>query len=108
MSDLKEYRVIGSHAVSLVGGRMVETGGFTGPIDPSHDEHKQLIDDGQLTPVKAGTYKKEYDQDPPDAAVRLTGDSLSKRAAELDIEGRSDMNADQLRAAVAEREEDQS
>lgn len=34
----------------------------------------------------------------------LTGDALKERASELDIEGRSQMNADQLRDAVARAE----
>lgn len=32
---------------------------------------------------------------------QLAGDALKKRAADLDIEGRTQMNADELRAAVA-------
>lgn len=35
---------------------------------------------------------------------RLAGDALRERASELDIPGRSRMNADQLREAIAERE----
>lgn len=34
----------------------------------------------------------------------LKGDALKERAAELDIEGRSSMNADELREAIAESE----
>jgi hypothetical protein len=34
----------------------------------------------------------------------LTGQALKDRAAELDIEGRSEMKADELRKAVAEAE----
>lgn len=34
----------------------------------------------------------------------LKGDALHERAAELEIEGRSDMSADELRAAIAEAE----
>jgi hypothetical protein len=37
-------------------------------------------------------------------ADRLTGDALDRRAAELDIEGRSTMNADEKRAAIAAAE----
>jgi len=35
---------------------------------------------------------------------QLTGDALKQRAADLNIEGRSQMNAEQLRAAVAAAE----
>lgn len=34
----------------------------------------------------------------------LTGEALTERARELDIHGRSNMNADELRAAIAEAE----
>ena len=37
----------------------------------------------------------------------LTGEALHDRAAELEIEGRSSMNADELREAIAAAEEDQ-
>jgi hypothetical protein len=37
----------------------------------------------------------------------LTGDALKARAAELEIEGRSAMNAEQLRAAIAAAESNQ-
>lgn len=40
--------------------------------------------------------------------VELAGDALHDRAAELDIEGRSSMSADELREAVAEAEDDLS
>jgi hypothetical protein len=36
-----------------------------------------------------------------DVDDQLTGDALKKRAADLDIDGRTQMNADELRAAVA-------
>jgi hypothetical protein len=39
---------------------------------------------------------------------QLTGKALTDRAAELDIDGRSQMNADELRAAVAVAENAQA
>jgi hypothetical protein len=39
-----------------------------------------------------------------DTGEVLTGDALKARAAELDIDGRSQMTADELRAAIAEAE----
>lgn len=49
---------------------------------------------------------------PPEAPAEtppeeLAGEELTKRAAELNIEGRSDMKADQLRDAIAEAERKQ-
>lgn len=46
--NLKEFRYTGSHAGSLEGGRAVEPGEFTGPIDPDLPTHAQMIEDGQL------------------------------------------------------------
>lgn len=43
-----------------------------------------------------------------DVDDQLTGKALTDRAAELDIDGRSQMNADELRAAVALAENAQS
>jgi hypothetical protein len=106
MSDLKEYRNVANHAASLEGGRMVDEGGFTGPIDPALPAHQQLIADGQLIPVPDGTFNEEYGVKPPDPQTQLTGDALKERAAELDIQGRSSMNADELRAAIEEAERD--
>lgn len=39
-----------------------------------------------------------------DTTEQLTGDALDARAAELEIEGRSSMSADEKRAAIAEAE----
>ena len=44
----------------------------------------------------------EADED--DTVEVLTGKALDERAAELDIEGRSGMTADEKRAAIAEAE----
>jgi hypothetical protein len=43
-----------------------------------------------------------------DVDDQLTGKALTDRAAELDIDGRSQMNADELRAAVAVAENAQA
>lgn len=43
--------------------------------------------------------------DAPQDQDKLTGDALDARAAELEIEGRSDMSADEKREAIAAREE---
>lgn len=39
-----------------------------------------------------------------DSGEELTGDALAERARDLDIKGRSSMDADELRAAIAETE----
>lgn len=59
--------------------------------DGTHDD--RLVQSGALVPSAADAQTKE-----------LAGDALKARAAELNIEGRSGMNADQLRQAIAEAE----
>lgn len=39
---------------------------------------------------------------------KLTGEALDRRAAELELEGRSEMTADEKRAAIAKAEADQA
>lgn len=105
---MKEYRFVGSHADELEGGRPIEPGEFTGPIDASEAKNHQLVEDGLLIEVSDGTYQNTYGHkapEPPMSQPRLTGADLDKRARELDIEGRSDMSADELRDAVAQAEE---
>jgi hypothetical protein len=65
MSDLKEYRFTGDHAESLEGGRMIGSGEFTGPIDPTLPQNKQLLDQGLLQEVPNGTFD-EFQPDVPD------------------------------------------
>lgn len=103
---MKEFRFVGNHPDELDGGRPIEPGEFTGPIDISEEspKNKQLSDDGLLLEVSDGTYKEEVGGEPPPARQVLRGDALQARADELDIEGRSKMNADELRAAIAEAE----
>lgn len=88
-----KYLFVGSHADSLASGRPVAPYEEIPPdavdLDSVHDQ--ALIDDGKLIAVE-------------DRPVKLTGDALDKRADELDIEGRSKMNADQKRAAIEKRE----
>lgn len=52
--------------------------------------------------VEEGAAEAESTDDDDDSM--LTGDELYLRAQELDIEGRSTMTADELRAAIAEAE----
>jgi hypothetical protein len=104
---VEEFRFTGSHADELEGGRPIEPGEFTGPIDSSQPKNKSLIDDGLLVSVPGGTFQREYGSKAPEAPKRLTGDALTKRAEELDIENRSKMGADELRTAIAEAEANQ-
>lgn len=77
----------------------------------ANDEEMQSLSDEYQT-----ARQKEYDRrnksedsdSGPEPDEKLTGDALNTRAAELDIEGRSEMTADEKRAAVAEAEENQS
>lgn len=101
---MKEFRFVGSHPDELDGGRPIEPGEFTGPIDPELPKNEQLLADELLLSVPDGTYEESTGGPPPEAPELLKGEALNKRASELNIEGRSDMSADELRAAVAQAE----
>lgn len=115
---MDEYRFVGSHPDELDGGRPLAPGEFTGPIeiidDPEHEDHTpknaHLLADGYLIQVPSGSFKAaqkaaaaEAPPEPGDDGL-LHGDALRRRGAELDIEGRSSMSADQLREAIAQAE----
>ena len=55
--SLKEYRFIGGHADELEGGRPVEPGEFTGPIDGDLTQNAHLIEEGVLIEVPKGAAK---------------------------------------------------
>jgi hypothetical protein len=97
---VKEYRFIGSHPETLDGGRPIEPGEFTGPIDEKLPQNEHLVDSGALLTVPDGTYDNEVGAKLPDPPILLTGKALQDRAEELDIEGRTKMSADELREAV--------
>lgn len=103
---MKEFRYVGTHVGDLEGGRQVEPGEFTGPIDPEAPQNASLISEELLLEVADGTYKEVTGEDPPEPVSDpiLKGEALDERARELDIEGRSSMTADELRSAIAAAE----
>lgn len=96
---MKTYVLVGDHAENLVSGVMLEPGGRVDADDlalttkdkPGGD--RWLVDDGKLVDVESFG--------PADV---LDGKALRDRAAALEIEGRTKLDADELRAAVAQRE----
>jgi hypothetical protein len=90
-SDPHEFKFVGLHPEDLADGRIVAAGDVV-ELDPNHPHNKRMVDEGLLLPT-AG-----------DDGV-LRGEALQRRAAELDIEGRSSMTADELRQAIADKEE---
>lgn len=54
---MEEFKFVGSHADELENGRPIEPGEYTGPINERAKKNKQLIDEGMLLPVEAGTAK---------------------------------------------------
>lgn len=91
MDSIKNVSV---HSESLADGRDLPVGEVAHEVDLTLPENKALLEQGRIIKVAGG------DAEPP----VLTGEALNKRAAELEIEGRSNMNADELRAAVSEAE----
>lgn len=84
---------VGSHADRLASGALIVPGDRIDHGD-LHAEDQHIVDEGRL--VDLSSFDGEGNL--------LTGEQLRKRAGELEIEGRSAMSADDLRAAIAERE----
>lgn len=86
------YRVAATHPLTPTEGGMYGPGDQVEGIDPLDPHNAALIALGHLV------LKPRAD--------KLTGEPLQSRARELDIDGRSDMTADQLREAIASAELD--
>jgi hypothetical protein len=82
--------------------------------DPVLDIDRQVIAGQPVPPDLVDAYKQEGGSvtDTPAVAVQgdeeLAGEELDARAAELNIKGRSNMSADEKRAAIAQAEADQA
>lgn len=94
---MTEYVHVGSHADTLASGRIVGPGERVTHTDLG-DEDQHIVDEGRLVDVASFGGDENT----------LSGKRLQARAAELDIEGRSSMSADDLRAAIAEREAEEA
>lgn len=95
MTEPSQYLFVGDHAEPLASGRTLLPGDTVpaGAVDPEDAHDRYLLDEQRLRPL---------------VPEKLTGDALKARAAELDIEGRTDMTADELRKAVAAAEQAQA
>lgn len=94
-----KYLFVGAHADSLASGRPVapyeelDQSKPSDKVDPDDPHDAALIAEGKLLNV-----------DPqPD---ELTGEELQRRARDLNIEGRSKMSTEDLRAAIAKAEKE--
>lgn len=104
---MTEFVHVGAHADILASGRGIGRGDRVTEKDldldreqdgeqvRGHDQY--LLDDGALVDVESFA-------PPPEDPTEQTLRELKIRAAHLDIEGRSKMNADQLAAAITEHE----
>jgi hypothetical protein len=90
-----DHIYLGRVADTLADGRPLGFGDEVSLDQDAENANQHLIDAGVLAPR------------PVPAGDVLTGDALKARAAELEIEGRSAMNAEQLRAAIAAAESNQ-
>lgn len=91
---MTEFKFVGSHPEDLADGRVVAAGDIV-DLDPNHPHNMRLVDEGLLLPTG------------DDDGV-LRGEALQDRAAELGVEGRSKMSADELREAIADKESEES
>lgn len=94
-----EYVHVGAHADLLASGRLVTNGERVTDADlhlahaEQRGEDQHLLEEGHLRPMSdfAGAKGPSHKE-------------LQARAAELEIEGRSKLSADELREAIANRE----
>jgi hypothetical protein len=91
----KFYRYVRRQPDTLASGRPLALGDRVpaGQIDPDDEHDANLLSDGALLPIDVDL----------SAATKA---QLEERARDLNIEGRSNMNADELRAAIAKAEEE--
>jgi len=90
---MKFAKYVGTRPQDLPGGRVLAPEAGPVEVDENNPIVADLFDQGKLIEV-----------DVPTEPAKLTGKALQDRAKELDIEGRNEMNADQLRDAVAAKE----
>ncbi len=95
---MTEYVHVGSHADVLASGRHIGPGERVQGTELG-EEDQHLLDTGRLLTVDSFTGGNSNEP------ITETGPSLKERAAQLGIEGRSKMNADELRQAIATHEE---
>jgi hypothetical protein len=86
------------------GNEITEDEAVLGQAPVGYDETRTRA--GLPSDAIQGAREDETPADPDDDGV-LRGDALHERAAQLDIEGRSSMSADALRASIAEAESKQ-
>jgi hypothetical protein len=88
---MTEYVHVGSHADVLSSGRPVGPGQRLASSDLA-DEDQHLLDEGRIVSLDS-------------FGGSLSVEEAKAKASELNIEGRSKMSADELRAAVAQAAE---
>jgi len=96
---MKTYGYIGDHAEILENDRAIGPGESV-TEDEIGPEDAHLFANGKMLDTKDDSVAEMPAAEPE----QLTGEALTERAAELDIEGRSKMSADELRAAIAAAE----
>lgn len=94
---ISTVKCVSDHVEDLADGLSVAPGEIAYEVDTTEPHNTRLLDEGRIIRVNEADVP-----DPP----KLEGRALNQRAQELDIEGRSDMSADQLRDAIAEKEKE--
>lgn len=88
-------RCVSDHAEDLGDGRTIAVGAYATDVNLEDPVNTRLLDERRIIKVP-----DEVAVEP----VQLTGKALRRRARQLDIAGRSGMDADELREAIAQAE----
>jgi hypothetical protein len=99
-----EYVLFGEHPENLESGALIAPGDRVRTGDLGEGD-QWLVDEGRLRDVAELEPTKEEIEATEASPALLKGQALDERADELDIAGRSNMTADEKRAAIAERRE---
>lgn len=94
MSDERRLRFVGDHVEYLASGRVLAPGDYLDSADLA-SEDKWLRDEGRFIDAPEPSDEERS---------QAEHDRLVAQAKALDISGRTKMDDDQLRAAIAERE----
>jgi hypothetical protein len=92
---MDEFRFVGSTPTELEGGRPIEPGEFTGPIDVSEKApaNKTLLDEGMLLKVSSETAEQQAAREKQEAEAKEKQEEEQAAAANAEAQASGDKTA---------------